>query len=392
MTMAGGNAFDRQIIQARERPMSSDVNTAESQLDRSLRETLQRLFTAAVSGSSALSAAPPSGFIGEGLKVYPTAAPGLSVLVKAGLGFQDLVGDVPASIGGVVGLDDLARYKPLLLAADATINGIPAGPSAGTSRYDIVEVRMNRVSGNLSSRDVLNTTTGIFDATMVNKTLGFTLDGSTGVVAAASDSTAAISYKYGVAGASPAIPTGTAGYVTIAVIYSNNGNMTGSVVRSNIIDKRQLLMPSGMMPFTLGASIPSGATSPPTAVAFSGPPSVECVVVKNAQPAHYRFTAYILGGAINAASRGGMGGCVRHAYAAGEFANLGVVSTTFGTLDPTLAALLANANLSSPALAFAEGTPYMAVEFYASRQAAGVTDNAVVDPMVVDIQGSIQRY
>ena len=74
-------AFEREILNPRERPLSSDINTAQSQLDRSMRETLQRLFQKRVSASSDASAAPVRGFIGDGLKVRADSPAGLSVRV-----------------------------------------------------------------------------------------------------------------------------------------------------------------------------------------------------------------------------------------------------------------------------------------------------------------------
>jgi len=381
------NAFDRSIINLRERPLSSDINVAQSQLDRSLRDVLATMFVSNAVGTD-LPNPPQSGFLGAGLKVRPLAVPGLGVRVSAGLGFSYLPADLPSSIDGVVGLDDLSTYKPLPLLADATINGIPAGPGGGNTRTDIIEVKVARRGANPLSRDQLDTMTGLFVSGLVNKTLDFTLDGNTGIVSDPALSTAVISYKVGIVnGAAPSV---TPGYVKIATLVMDG--TVASVTRGKIIDQRVILHPYGMMPFSATFGVPSGAATPPTGVLFSGPPGVEMVVYKNAQPAQYRFVVYIIGGAFGASPRGNMQGTVLRAFAAGEFFTLNYVGTTFGNLNSTQVAQLAGATLAAPALAFAVGQPYMATEFYCSRQAAGVTDNAVSDPVLVDIQGFLQRY
>ena len=385
-----GNAFDRQIINPRERPLSSDINTAQAQLDRSMRETLAQFFRSRASGSSDVSAAPSSLFLGEGLKVRASVVPALSCRIAAGVGFQYLASDSTSGVGGIAGVDDLSFYKPLVLLNEATITGIPAGPGAGNTRIDIVEVRMNRVSGNSSSRDVLDTTTGLFAATLVNKTLAFTLDGSTGVVNDPSLSTAAISYKVGVSGGSPAEPSTTPGYVKIATIKVDTTFAT--LTHGNVIDQRLIAHPYGQMPFSVSCSVPSGAAAPPTNVLLSAPPGIEVVVSKIAAPSQARFTVYLIGGAFGASPRGNMQGELVHAFSATETFTLAYAGTTFGTVDSTLATALANANISSPALSFPVGTPYMAAEFYGVREQASVLDNAISDPAVVDIQGFLQRY
>jgi hypothetical protein len=386
-------AWDRAVINVRERPLSSDINTAQSQLDRSVRDMLASFFISRISGSSDLSNNPRTGFIGDGLKVRQPAAPGLSVQLAPGLGFMYAPADVPQAVGGVVGLDDLSVYKPLPLLASATISGITAGPAAGFDRYDIVEVKVNRVLGNPLSRDTLDTISGLFVSGNVNKTMGFTLDGSVGVVTSPSLSTAAISYKVGVVAATGGAvePAVTSGYVKIATIFSNNGNMTTGVTRGNIIDQRLLLHPHGMMPFAASFNVPTGAAAPPTGVLFSGPPGVELVVLKIAQPANFRFEVYIIGGA-HSSPRGDMQGSAARFFNAGEFYTLNYVDTNFGNLDSTQVGQLVDANIAGPALAFAVGTPFMSTEFYVSRQAAGVTDNAVNNPVGVNIQGFLQRY
>ena len=53
--------FDREIINVRERPLSSDINTAESYLDYTLRSFLDQLFLGRVSRDSDAAGSPMSG-------------------------------------------------------------------------------------------------------------------------------------------------------------------------------------------------------------------------------------------------------------------------------------------------------------------------------------------
>lgn len=384
------SAFDRQILNTRERPLSSDINTAQSQLDRALREVLLQYLRPRASATSELAGTPVSLFLGDGFKVRASAVPDLSVTLSAGVGFQYLPGDAAASIGGVSGLDDLSSYKPLLLENPVVISGISPGPGGANSRIDIVEVRMNRVAGNASSRDVLNIGSGVFVPSIVNKTLSYVLDGSVGVVSDPTASTAAISYKMGIPGVTPAEPATTTGYVKIATLKIESA--LASVVRANIIDQRLIGHPYGMMPFSATFGVPSGATSPPTSVWLSAPPGVEMVVLKIGTLDRTRFQVWVVGGAFGATPRGNMQGVQIRSYAAGEFYTMNVVGTSFGVMNSTHVANLANPNIAGPATAFPVGTPYMFTEFYLTRQAAGVTDGAVADPAGIDVQGFLQRY
>lgn len=384
------NGWDRQIINVRERPLSVDINAAQSQLDRAAREVLMRLFSGRASATSDLATNPLNGFIGDAFKTRPQAIPSLSVDIAAGLGFQYLPGDVPSGIGGVNGLDDRSVYKPLPLLATTALLGL-AGPAAGQDRYDIIEVRMNRVSGNPLSRDTLDTGTGIFTSGLVNKTLSFTLDGSTGQVTTPASSTAAISYKVGLAagvGAAVEPPT-TAGYVKIATIFSSNGNMTASITKANIIDRRLILSPYNKFGFHASCSVPSGVAAAPTLQAFNAPPGVEIAIFKSdiATPGqeHRRIKVYLLGSfsSAKAAASGTVLGSTSTQF--NILTNLG---TSIGVLNASDVTNLADATRTANPQTFAVGHPYISMEFLGTNQSSGVT-SAPLAPMLVDIQGEI---
>lgn len=206
--------FDRTVIYHLEKPLSKDINTYQSQMDRAIRFFAKALFSTNV-GS------PVSGFIQGGLAAQENSPAAMSVILKAGLGFQNLTGDVPTDINSVEGLDDLESYKPLPLLADTVVK-VAVAPSAPNSRIDIIEVRADRVITDSQSRKVFNNTTKVFIPTALDKTLGFTLTGQDGVTTPA-DSFAPISLKEGIAGTPGVVPPTSPGYIKIAEIFVDGG-------------------------------------------------------------------------------------------------------------------------------------------------------------------------
>lgn len=249
----GINAFDRVVINPRERPLSSDINMAQARLDQSIREIVRGLFLPHAidpkdTGQSGFT--PRTGFMGDGFFVTANGA-SRNVVVNPGLGF--LLGTTAANFGGVSGVDDLNAYFPCYLPAALTIP-IDAAPSVGQDRFDIIEVMQDRRLENPSSRDVLDTGTGIFTAQSVNKTFAYALDSSRYArVVSPAVSTTGISYKVGVAAPTggAAIPAATAGYTVIAVIKSIGGEV--NIAQTRVRDDRQLLFPNESA--TLGISI-----------------------------------------------------------------------------------------------------------------------------------------
>ncbi len=390
-------AFEREILNPRERPLSSDINTAQSQLDRSMRETLQRLFQKRVSASSDASAAPVSGFINDGFKVRADSPAGLSVRVTSGLGFQYLPGDVPAAISGIVGLDDLSAYKPLPLrlddGLDTVISGVPAGPAAGNDRYDIIEVRMDRSVENASSRDVLDIGTGLFNSATVNKTLSFSMDANVGVVTSPANSTAAVSYKVGASAATGTAvePATTPGYIKIATVFSNNGNMTTSITRANIIDRRNMLAAAGLQPFMVRVSLPTGAAAPPTVLEVAAPPGVEVFVSKGNAPLNSIFTVVVTAGGVPL--RAVMVAQNTTGVTPGVFTQVSpLAGAAVINVNGSLATALADTNLTVPATSVAVGTPVVFGSFITQVQAGGSTTLITANPYVVEINGLIQMY
>jgi hypothetical protein len=220
------NPFSREIWNVRERPLSTDLNYAQTFSDRSLRDFIRALL--APTPSTVVT-----GFLNRSFKVIESG-PSMNVVIQPGLGFIDAAGDVPSTIGGVTGLDDPASLKPLPLSAAQTI-AIDAA-HATLDRIDIIEVFYDRRAQDPTSRDILNPATGVFAPGLVNKVLAWYLDGRTGRVVTPADSTTGIGYKVGVAAGSPSAPPTTSGYVKIAEIYVTAAHT--SIVTGDITDTR----------------------------------------------------------------------------------------------------------------------------------------------------------
>jgi hypothetical protein len=376
------DAFDRHILNPRERPLSTDLNTAFSQIDRTIRDLMQAQLITRLSGSSDLAATPHSGFFGDGFKVREFS--GTTVQVSPGIGLlYNAAADV--SVGGIVGLDDRSTYRPVVLLSPLNIAGIPAGPGGGNSRIDIIEVKVPRLVGGPLTRDILNLTTGAFVATVVNKTMSYTAQ-TAGIVTSPAASTADVSYKVGVAAVTPVEPTVTSGYVKIAAVMVEPS--LASVVRGNIIDWRYPHAPYGEIPFGMTVSIPTGAASPPTVPLIRAPPGIEVLCTKSAQPANNRFDIVVLG--AGPAFSAFMQAVASQTYSAAQSLIVTPNATTSGLSNSGNRTQWADATLTAPAISVPVGSPYFQTTFQVLRQAAGVTDAAVPDPLLVNIQGTIQ--
>ena len=232
MTLA--KAFDRPIINVRERPLSGDINQMMSNLDYTQREFIQRLFgyrslTTPNSGSNL-----PQGFISDGFKADPGA--GMQVILRAGEGMMDGTGDQPTNINAANNLNDQHPLKPLVLSAPEAIT-VPAADPANP-RWDIIEAKYDRQVLNPTSRDILNTGTGIFTPGIVDKDLVFDLAGLSTVNGAGP-----INYKTGAPAGVPVVPATDAGYMRIGRVWVPAA--AASIVADDIIDDRRLLIPGG---------------------------------------------------------------------------------------------------------------------------------------------------
>jgi len=233
--------FDREIMNTRERPISGDLNTAQTELDRSVRAILQaeHLYRTPTVGMDftpipivpALSA----GFQGNGFRVHASNPVGLSIVIESGLGWFN-ANTTESGIGGISGLDDPDPMRPLVNPAALTYT-LSVAPDGVNPRIDIVEVKLNRLIGDPTTRDILNPGTGVFAPGAVNKTLSYVNSPIT------TNGAGGINYKTGVAAGVPVAPAVSAGYVKIAEVLVGNG--VASIAQNKIQDLRRMLFPGG---------------------------------------------------------------------------------------------------------------------------------------------------
>lgn len=284
------NPWDRTVINTRERPLSSDINQAQSQIDRTLRFFLDQLFIGRrAPNDDRVATLPSQGFIGGGFKVREESPIGLSVLLSSGQGFQANATDTPSSIGGVTSVDDLSRYKPLVVLSDVTIAVPAADPTF--DRIDIVEVAFNRRLADPTSRDILNPSSGAFEPETVNKSLAWNMEGSVGIVTTPASSTTAIGYKAGNPSATPTTPPTTAGYIRIAEVVV--AAAATQINDEDIKDLRDLLAPYDLRYVSAQADLAA-----PTLDKLCAPPGV--MVAANNSGGTFRL--YVIAGDVGAAN------------------------------------------------------------------------------------------
>lgn len=289
------NIFDQVALRLRQRPSSTDHNRLQSQLYRTLRAVQRMAFAGRTNGAAPFDndgSTYRSGFVGDGFKVSPSSPPGMSVVLRAGLGWQDASGDVPTGIDSVTALDDRERYKPLVLETPPTI--VVPMADATNPRIDIVEVKYDRRAGDPSSTDIF-TAVGPFQfvPTALNRVLAWLQDGRTSV-----DGAAAINYKTGAPAGSPAAPAVTAGYVKIAEVTVDAAST--SVPQSKIVDLRTLVGPDGGV-HTIAARLTFIGTvtgaAPAVALGLNAPPGMCMAAHATVAAAGANYTLYFWGGA-----------------------------------------------------------------------------------------------
>lgn len=341
--------FDRQIINPRERPVSGDPNQQATYSDLALRALLSELYAVRdPTSASGASLGPQTGFIGDGYRVKPSSPTSMVVKVSAGLGFYDAAANTASDIDSAYNVDDLHRYKPMVLTADESITLAAADPT--NPRIDIIEVAIDRRATDSASVDVLDTTTGVFGAVSRNKTLTWAHDGRQGTVAAASASTTGIGVKTGTPAGSPTAPTVTAGYRKIAEVRV--AAATTTIAENAIRDVRPLLFPGNTGKLLVVGEAPGNGTAP-TVTNIYGPPGVRATV-QSSGVGNYILYLYVL---VPDADTRVSARVMSTDLTLGGFSGgtLNVASGTTGTSDQTD---FADAGLSNPVLAVALGQHY----------------------------------
>lgn len=269
--------FDQVIVPIRQRPSSTDHNRLQSQLYRTLRAVLRTVLgTRAGHGNvffpyAAEYQAPAVGFIGDGFRVQASSPVGMSVVVRAGLGFQYDATDVPTDIDAANAVDDREAYKVLALSAPQTI--VVPTADASLPRIDIVEAAYDRRAEESTSVDIKAETPPFnFVATAKNKVLAWLQDGRTSVNGAGG-SLAKINYKTGTPNASPTAPTATTGYFKIAEVRVDAA--AANIAQNKINDTRRLVAPGGVHTVRLRMQVPGtvAGAGANTTLGLVAPPS-----------------------------------------------------------------------------------------------------------------------
>lgn len=260
-----GKPFDQTVFNTLEKPASSDWNAVGDNDSQTLRFLLAMLL-AQRSTASDPAALLTSGFIGAGFYVQAPYGD-MTVKINTGIGVYNNPADEPTNItagpAGITGVTDLQPLKPLVLTQPKVVAINPADSSH--PRWDLIEVRYNRVLTDYDNKFILNPSTGQFEPASVPKTLSWALDD----VAQASDASTAINYKPGTPAASPTKPTPTSGYLPLCYIYVDTGatSLSGQGI---IADMRQVVDLSGVIPFSAMANCDGGTGF--TNVSFAVPP------------------------------------------------------------------------------------------------------------------------
>lgn len=366
--------FDRVNYGQRERPVSDDYNRAQSQLDRALRATLEQMLGARTSNTSHVLT-PLDVFLGQGFRVYPSNPAAMEVNIRPGLGLQYLPADIPTDIGStdLLGVDDLANYKPLVLLGGLTF-AVPAAPGAPNSRIDIIEVKANRALVDSTARKQLNTTSGNFDPHNFYKTLTFALDGLTGVVADPNPSTAPISYKTGTPANPGVAPATTTGYIKIAEVLV--GSAVVSIGEDAVIDRRKYAGLYGAIRCSATYVVNWNAGAPTVTMEhLVAPPGIRVGIFPNSSRG--RHIIYVNGGAPTRATFNvTVGGPVNSLIVAPVNNSQAPIDTTNTTHKNNMAA-------GTPAITAAIGQPIAVAEVTPVHQTGATTSitNADLDSL-----------
>lgn len=337
--------FDYVISNLRERPLSSDLNNAQSQIARSTMLALDSLLSpnlyyggtpVTVTSSTYRIAS----FIGDGF--MPTPGTGMQVKLLPGLGLW--CDNIPAeSISSISGLDDLGRYTPLVLPEEFALT--VAAAHAVNPRIDSIQVKLDRALTDTQTRDVFSGVS--FAGAAVSKTLSYE---NTPIIVT------------GTPAGSPAAPAITTGYAEVARVYVPA--LAASITEANIVDMRRPVGLFGLQRVTLICS-KSGSAPYINVSSVIGPPGYKVCINTLNYPSY--IDVYLFGGAFQADPSTAVPAKM-YAFATQDngstdinFVNL-YTSMTNGSVDGTLQGFLTAGAQTSPEIDVGIGTRYGKVQ------------------------------
>lgn len=246
--------FEQRVVNPLERPVSEDPNLGFSQDNGTVRTMMQQLYQTYSAQDTDINA---QGFIGEGFRPYTPS--GRQIGLAAGIGFRNYPAGAETAIGGVIGVNDAAAFKPLYFRESRSVANVPTAPAVGFARRDIIAVRWAPHLTDQTPSRILNPGTTSFNFTNKFKTLSWDLfDYSTAYTVfggTTSESvTAPILYAPGLSGAYDSgdpdtildrpLPLIPESYTPVAVINVIGGQ--SDITPAEVVDYRRRIFPGGV--------------------------------------------------------------------------------------------------------------------------------------------------
>lgn len=285
--------FDQRVINPLERPTSSDLNIAQSQLNLGgralMRQLLQQNFLVLATGA-----------LGESFFVEKTTG-NRNFKIKRGVGFNNTPYNPTTddNVGGIMGVSDPLEYRMVTVQSDAGVAiSVPAAPSAGQCRRDTISIRCSNPSTEMlddyGDTDIYDPVVGKFNAVSQPKTFSYDISDAnvriinydelgtitpedrvvyiTGQVVSYTGPDSLLS-------APVAVPATT--YLRIAIINVVGGAL--AVAQSDVVDFRRLVSPQGNLVVSGSATIGSVGVDPGArleGVTLKTPPGIKAQIWK----------------------------------------------------------------------------------------------------------------
>jgi hypothetical protein len=228
--------FQRRVINPLQRPLSSDLNL-QAFYDSATQSFMAGAF---FSGPSFpyYGAGTKTGFIGNGFAPVGSSS-SRAVVLRPGIGFKNIGSNDVNAIGGVVGVNEYAKYAPMVCApSDPASEGFSVAiedEAVGYTRIDLICVKPSAEVTDFQSIGVLNPSSSTFS--LANKPQQLTFN-TTDIIVVKGDASTGTPTP-------PAVPSG---YTTVAAVLVPSGS--GLIPNANIIDGRQHLLPFGTSTFS----------------------------------------------------------------------------------------------------------------------------------------------
>lgn len=378
-------AFDRDVFYELEGPKNQDMNRAQGEgAHAGLRELL-RFTSLRTSGISSFTTAQGYGFYGDSFQVLPESPASGNVTISAGMAAKRDDTDMPASVGGVLGLDENSVVKPIYLQNPIIVPTAPA-PAAPDKRIDIIQLRVEREFYDTAPVRTLDTTISQVIYPNKQKTLSYALDGlAVEYVTTPNPGTKPLVYKIGTAAPIPVAPPTDPGYVKIAEITVDNtvSNPAGTIRTEHIGDWRPMAFLGGSATFNLRVQLPLAAGAP-TILTSAIPPGLRVEVARSVAGPTITFNVYLLNNVRNAVCHAepfaiGAPGAFSRAILGGD------VNTTTQTGDVTI---LNGAAMAAPGNKVCLNHPMSHTFMLLSKWNGAFVDESA-DPVTYSISGVV---